>query len=222
MSVSSYQSWLLLNPIFRQAQSAGFPSPLIELCQSLLLHSLAINTQKSYWSNWNSWLNFCQLYKQDPLVISEPILAMYIAHEFSIRHMAVSTIEKRLSAIKSIFNSTFSSSQTLLSYEKYYTMKRILKGALRIQGGPSIDHRLPVTIDHLARFFRILDVRFPSPTLEILTTRAMFSVALFGLLRSSEYIAKWGDSCFVFFLFKGHSSLFCFSKQASLHKSSSA
>ena len=136
----------------------------------------------------NAWYRFCALYHVDPFTIPEYKLAMFIAHEFSVRGMKAQTVDKRLSTIKTKFQSWFPNSGVADAFKDYYVLKRLVRGGFRLQGGIKVERRLPVTYDILVVFYNSLP---PVLTFELLTAKAMLSVALFGMLRSSEYIAKW-------------------------------
>ena len=82
---------------------------------------------------------------------------MYIAHEFTVRKLAIQT---RLSSLKSVFQAWFPKSRLTESFQEYYTLKRLIRGGKRIQGGIPVDRRLPLTYDILSQFYATLHPPF--------------------------------------------------------------
>ena len=182
-------SFTPINSVFRQALHEGFPAQLVQAAQNLMLNSWAPSTLQTQNSHMNAWYRFCNHYSVDPHTIPEYKLAMFIAHEFSVRGMTAQTIDKRLTTIKTKFQSWFPNSGVADAFRDYYVLKRLIRGGFRLQGGIKVERRLPVTYEILLTFYK----SFPRVlTFELLTAKAMLSVALFGMLRASEYIAKWG------------------------------
>ena len=164
------------------ARLPQFPSLLTSKLRHLLQHAYSSKTIKSYNSNWNCWLKFCGKFNWDPLNVNEAVLSLFITYEFSIRQMKIQTIQKRISTISTILKL----SGFHVDFSTYFTMKKVIAGATRLQGGIAPDHRLPLTVSHLRIFFQ----KMRSSNLSSCTARTMLAFGVFGMLRHSEYIVQ--------------------------------
>ena len=75
-------------------------------------------------------------------------LILFVSHE-SKRGLLVQTIEKRLSAIKSIITAA----RGPVDWDDFLTVKSIISNK-RLQGGTKPDRRLPITCQHLLVYFQ--------------------------------------------------------------------
>ena len=142
--------WWFTTPLLNKVQDLNdYSQELIDHAKELLTHALAENTVSSYSSHWRMYLKFCSKYKVDPFHPSQLQLILFICHE-SKRKLLTSTIEKRISTVKSIVTAAAGP----VDWDGFLHMKAIMRGHKRWSGGSDTDSRLPITTRDLCNYFQ--------------------------------------------------------------------
>ena len=144
--------------------------------------SLAQGTIKTYSSGEKQFINFYHqfhLHKHVPLLPTTENILIYFA-VFLAKTVNPETIKVYLAAVRHM--------HLVNGYDlpiaKFQRLHYILRGIKRIKGAPTRT-RLPITLDHLKLFHRILHSR-ASPAHDEIMIWAAITTAFFGFLRIGE------------------------------------
>ena len=158
----------------------GFPSfvDLQKTVNHLLKNSLRENTRKTYCSAQNRYLQFCNLYQQNPIPASENTLMLYVAYLYY-QHLTYSTVQVYLSAVRSlhIFHGYGNPLDNKL------LLKQTVKAVHVIRG--DCTQKLPITLEILQKMYRIVSTFHGAQVLW-----AAMTLAFFGCLRSAELTVR--------------------------------
>jgi site-specific recombinase XerD len=139
----------------------------------LMAAALNPNTQRTYTSAQNRYINFCSAFNLPVMPATEDNLLLYIAHLFD-AGLKGSSIRVYLSAVRSL--------HVFAGYSYPTEMLRVrlaLKGAVT-KSAPVV-RKFPITFDVLSKILKFVQKRFDS---KLMST--MMAVAFFGCLRASE------------------------------------
>ena len=148
------------------------------------MNSLAVSSQRTYASGFNSYLSFCSRLNCVTFPLEESTLELYVCS--LARKLAFSTIKTYLCSIQyySILNGF---STRISSMDCLYYVLRGIRGY--IGSTRQRTRRQPITIQQLHHFHQWITTRYSDFDSSML--KAATSVAFFGLLRSSEYCSQY-------------------------------
>ena len=155
--------------------------------QTFMSASLAPNSKSTDKSAWKSYLNFCIGHGLQPLPATERNLVLYFTHA-AIRNIAHSSMTVYLSGLRH-------HCQLLghdINIDNMNCLYHLLRGIRRTQGNSlTRPIRQPIKLHHLSKLHFYVALHFKAADANMLW--CAFTVAFFGLLRSSEYTSP-GDS----------------------------
>ena len=155
--------------------------------QTFMSASLAPNSKSTYKSAWKSYINFCIGHGLQPLPATERNLILYFTHA-AIRNIAHSSMTVYLSGLRhhcQLFGHD-------INIESMNSLYHLLRGIRRTQGNSlTRPKRQPIKLSHLSKLHFYVSLHFKTSDANMLW--CAFTMAFFGLLRSSEYTSP-GDS----------------------------
>ena len=137
----------------------------------------AESTRKNYRHNWETWVEWCELFGQPPLPASDNTVALHITAMGEVGYKPAS-ISLRLTSIRQAHRLAEEDDPT--SSEK---VRQVFQGIKRSQGTAQ-DQKAPITPDHLRRIVKHLLLDQPID----LRDRALLLLGFAGAFRRSELV----------------------------------
>jgi integrase len=145
--------------------------------QEFIRHSKAKNTERAYNSDWKLFVDWCNIFKFNPLPAKEEVIAMYLASLVE-EGMKVSTIQRKLVAISQAHKAAEYESPTngIHVRAEWQGIKRTI--------GTAQKGKAPAVIEDIRRMVQCM----PSSVLG-LRNRALILVGFAGAFRRSEIVS---------------------------------
>ena len=143
-------------------------------------HSITFGTYSSYSSSVRKYLDFCNLGETVPFPVTELTLVYFCIYR--IHKVKKKTVFKDLYAIKKFAG--FYGYE--LDFTKMYHLNQLKTGMSKCFGDSAPNKRVPITLSLIAKFLTFLDLNDYNHVVML----CIMVVALFGLLRTSEFAAS--------------------------------
>lgn len=156
---------------------------MLRKCEFLLWNGIATGSHKTYDSGIRMFVRCMCQYGIHPFPAVQFKLCLFAAWRVFVKRVKFNTLRSNISAIRSYHVDVGDS----LDLAEMPGFQRVLRGVKRFLG-ISTDNRVAITPIILSSMFRFLDRR----TVRGALFRAAFSMAVFGLLRCSEF--AWTSS----------------------------
>ncbi len=164
--------------IFRDGRCAHVPIGVLDRAEFLLWNGIATGSHKTYDSGIRMYLRCMSKYRIAPFPATEAKLSIFCQWRVFERPVKWHTLRSNFTAIRSYHVEI---GERLVFFDMP-GLQRVMRGVKRFLG-ISTDNRLAITPDILGRMFAFLDRN----TIVGSLYRSAFSIALFGLLRCSEF-----------------------------------
>ena len=157
-----------------------FPVYLTDRVQYILEQSIQENTNDSYNSSWNKYLEFCYQFNEPPLPLNEITLAYFMAYRLNtVKASTTMSSYYGVKHVAALHGHPFDDSHAA-------QLQRIKRSLRRVFGAKTPDLRRPITFEMLAKAYKYFNFK----NYDEIVYYTMMVCATTGLMRSSEIFAK--------------------------------